>query len=169
MSDSIMPTQPITLRAATSADHPALRAFNDRLIREASLPGATSADFARFQAGFTDKALSDTNPKSRCLVAVDKAGSVLGYIHLQPTHDDILDREIGYVSIIAVAEEAAGHGIGRLLMQAAEEWARALNYPALVLDVFASNASALRFYEGQSFQADSIRLRKLCSKPIAAS
>lgn len=155
-----MPTPPITLREATQADHPILRSFNDRLIAAASLPGATSADFARFQATFTDKALSDSNPKSRCLVAVDNAGTILGYIHLQPTHDDILDREIGYVSIIAVAENASGQGIGRLLMRAAENWAKAQGYPALVLDVFSSNASAHAFYTKNGFGEDSLRLRR---------
>ena len=40
-----MPTPPITLRTATPADHDALRAFDARLIAEASLPGATPEKF----------------------------------------------------------------------------------------------------------------------------
>ena len=155
-----MLTQPITLRAATIADHATLRAFDARLIAEASLPGATRDDFIRFQRRFTDAALAETNPKSRLIVACDGDDSIQGYIHLQPIHDDVLDREIGYVSIIAVSERASGQGIGRTLMQAAEDWAREMSYPALVLDVFASNESARRFYERQGYGEDSVRMRK---------
>ncbi len=112
------------------------------------------------QRNFTDKALADTNPDSRLIVACDAAGVVCGYIHLQPIQDEVLDQAIGYVSIIAVAESASGLGIGRRLMQAAEDWAREMGYRALVLDVFASNATARRFYERQGFTEDSVRMRK---------
>jgi ribosomal protein S18 acetylase RimI-like enzyme len=156
-----MPTPPITLRAATPADHPILRTFDDRLIAEASLPGATRADFARFQETFTDTALANAGPNTRLIVAVDAIDTILGYIHLQPTKDDVLQRDIGYISIIAVAESATGRGIGRQLMQAAEDWAQEQDYPALVLDVFASNASARRFYECLAFCEDSVMLRKI--------
>jgi len=156
-----MPTPAITLRNATQADHPVLRTFNDRLISEANLPGATSADFARFQASFTDTALANTGPNTKLIVAVDATDAIQGYIHLQPTKDDVLQRDIGYISIIAVAESAAGQGIGRQLMQAAEDWAKEQGYPALALDVFASNASARRFYAHQGFGEDSARLRKV--------
>ncbi|MBK8159913.1 MAG: GNAT family N-acetyltransferase [Rhodospirillaceae bacterium] len=165
MPVSIMPTPPITLRAATSADHGALRAFDARLIAEASLPGATRDDFIRFQRNFTDKALADINPDSRLIVACDAAGVVCGYIHLQPIHDEVLDQAIGYVSIIAVSENAGGQGIGRKLMQAAEDWAREMNYPAIVLDVFASNETARRFYEKAGYGEDSLRLRKEIERP----
>lgn len=157
----MMPNPAITLRAATPTDHPHLCAFNDRLIAEASLPGARPEDFARFQADFTDTALVDRNPDSRLIVAVDANDRTLGYIHLQPTRDDVLNRDIGYVTIIAVAESEAGKGIGRQLMQEAEAWACTQGYPALVLDVFASNAAARQFYAKQGFGEDSIRLRKI--------
>jgi ribosomal protein S18 acetylase RimI-like enzyme len=151
---------PVTLRAATAADHAAIRALDPRLIAEASLPGATPEDFARFQRNFTDKALADSNPQSRLIVAVDGSDAVLGYIHLKPIHDDVLDVETGYVSIIAVAENAAGQGIGKKLMEAAEVWAREHGYPSLLLDVFASNETARRFYEKTGFVEDSLRLRR---------
>ena len=152
---------PVTLRAATPADHPAIRALDPRLVAEAKLPGATREDFMRFQHSVTDAALTDTNPKSRLIVAVDSNDQVLGYMHLKPIHDDVLDCETGYLSIIAVAGTAAGKGIGRILMEAAESWAREQRYPSLLLDVFASNQTALSFYTRAGFPQDSLRLRKL--------
>ncbi len=151
---------PATLRPATEADHEALRALDDRLIAEASLPGATREDFQRFQRRFTDSALADQDPKSRLIVAADESGAILGYMHVKPIHDDVLDVETGYLSIIAVSEGASGQGIGRQLMQAAEDWAREQRYPSLLLDVFASNEAARRFYHEAGFDEDSLRLRR---------
>ncbi|WP_374654308.1 N-acetyltransferase family protein [Dongia sp.] len=155
-----MPYPSITLRPATPADYASMRALDDRLIAEAALPGATRADFQRFQHRFTDSALADKDPKSRLIVAEDENGAILGYMHLKPTHDDVLDRETGYLSIIAVAESATGKGVGRLLMKAAEDWAREQGYPSLLLDVFASNETAIGFYKKNRFGEDSVRFRK---------
>jgi len=66
----------------------------------------------------------------------------------------------GYLGIIAVAENATGKGIGRLLMEAAENRAREQGYPSLLLDVFASNATARSFYRKIGFIEDSMRLRR---------
>jgi GNAT superfamily N-acetyltransferase len=150
----------VTLRPATEADHAALRALDDRLIAEARLPGATRVDLQRFQRRFTDSALADQDPKSRLIVATDDSGAILGYMHLKPTHDDVLDCETGYLSIIAVAENASGQGIGRLLMETAETWAREQRYPSLLLDMFASNETARRFYAKAGFAEDSVRFRR---------
>jgi GNAT superfamily N-acetyltransferase len=151
---------PVTLRAATAADHAAIRALDPRLIAEAALPGATREDLLRFQRNVTDAALTDTNPNSRLIVAVDNDDRVQGYIHLKPIHDDVLDCETGYLNIIAVAENATSKGIGRLLMEAAENWAREQAYPSLLLDVFASNGTAREYYAKSNFIEDSVRLRR---------
>lgn len=150
----------ITLRPATSADHVALRALDPRLIAEAHLPGMTGEGFLRFQRYLTDAALNDAHAKSRLIVAVAEGDDVLGYIHLKPIHDEVLDCETGYLSIIAVSEAAGGQGIGRMLMAAAENWAREQGYPSLLLDVFASNESARGFYNKAGFIEDSLRLRR---------
>ncbi|MDY0872255.1 GNAT family N-acetyltransferase [Dongia rigui] len=151
---------PVTLRAATAADHAAIRALDPRLIAEAALPGATREDFRHFQRNVTEAALTDTNPKSRLIVAADESGAILGYMHVKPTLDDVRGCESGYLSIIAVAESAVGQGVGSMLMKAAEDWARGHGYPSLLLDVFASNATARRFYARAGFAEDSVRLRR---------
>lgn len=150
-----------TLREALSSDYPQLRALDGRLVVEAALPGAIAADFARFQSVYTEAALAGPGGVVRIIVAVDGADNVLGYIHLQDADDAVLRTKIGYVTLLAVAENAAGRGIGQALMAAAEDWAKAQAYPALVLDVFASNATARRFYAAQGFIEDSLRLRKI--------
>jgi ribosomal protein S18 acetylase RimI-like enzyme len=150
-----------TLREAQSADYPQLRALDERLVIEAALPGAIAADFEHFQSVYTEAALAGPGVVVRIIVAVDAAENVLGYVHLQDADDAVLRTKIGYVTLLAVAENAAGQGIGRALMTAAEDWAKSQGYPALILDVFASNATARRFYAAQGFVEDSLRLRKV--------
>ena len=103
-------------------------------------------------------ALADKDPKSRLIVAEGERSDILSYMHVKPTHDEVLDCETGYLNIIAVAEAARGRGIGRLLMQAAEDWAREQDYPSLLPFLFASNEVARRFYAEADFVEDSVRL-----------
>src|SRR5436305_9075452 len=49
---------------------------------------------------------------------------------------------VGYVSVVAVTAAAAGAGVGRRLMLAAEEWAGQHGCTLVTLAVFAGNAAA---------------------------
>ena len=46
------------------------------------------------------------------------------------------------MAILAVAREAEGQGIGRALLEAGEDWARANRYSKLTLAVFKDNERA---------------------------
>jgi GNAT superfamily N-acetyltransferase len=151
----------IVIRPATTADRPFLDSLDDRLVQEAEAPGITRENFDAFQFRYTQSALDNPPPGSAILIAVDAAGTPLGYIHLEPTQDSLSGTTAGYVSILAVTAEAEGRGIARRLMEEAESWAVKSGYRFLLLDVFASNATARRFYERGGFVADSLRLRRL--------
>ncbi len=151
----------LVIRPAAASDRAFLDSLNDRLIQEASGPGLTRGNFAAFQAGYTRSALDQPAPRSATLVAVDGAGSPLGYIHLESTDDILSGTTAGYVSILAVTAEAEGKGVATRLMAEAEAWARAQGYRFLLLDVFGSNATARRFYESKGYAADSLRLRRV--------
>jgi len=49
-------------------------------------------------------------------------------------------------AILAVAREAEGQGVGRALLDAADEWGRRRGFRRLTLAVFADNARAKEFY-----------------------
>jgi GNAT superfamily N-acetyltransferase len=72
----------------------------------------------------------------------------------------VTDEPCGYVSLLALTEEAEGQGIAHLMMQAAESWARAQGYRFLCLDVFADNRHAVEFYERRGFQTETLRMVK---------
>jgi GNAT superfamily N-acetyltransferase len=150
----------IVIRLASAADRPFLDSLDERLIQEAAGPGLTRENFAAFQSRYTKSALDEPSPRSSTLIATDRAGTPLGYVHLEPTDDSLSGATVGYVSILAVTAGAEGRGVATRLMEEAEAWARAQGYRFLLLDVFGSNATARRFYERKGYVADSLRLRR---------
>jgi GNAT superfamily N-acetyltransferase len=151
----------IVIRPASADDRAFLDSLNDRLIQEAAGPGLARENFVAFQANYTRSALDEPSPRSATLIATDRAGTPLGYIHLESTDDSLSGTTAGYVSILAVTAEAEGKGVASKLMAEAEGWSRAQGYRFLLLDVFGSNATARRFYEHKGYVADSLRLRRL--------
>src|SRR5205823_13726947 len=59
-----------------------------------------------------------------------------------------------HVAILAVVREAEGQGIGRALLQAGEDWARANRYSKLTLAVFKDNERAKQVYERQGWRSE---------------
>jgi ribosomal protein S18 acetylase RimI-like enzyme len=104
------------------------------------------------------RALADTLdgrlPGSAMLVARDGRKRVLGVVQCE-THEDYFTGEThGHVGILAVARAAEGKGVGRALLHAAEEWARAQGYRWLTLSVFVDNLRAKEFYSRQGWHAE---------------
>lgn len=94
--------------------------------------------------------LAARGPRHPVLVAVDRAGEVVGWCSLnqfnpRPVYDHVAD-----ISVY-VARERRGRGIGDALMSALEARARALGYHKMVLAAFPFNAAGMRLYERHGF------------------
>ena len=77
------------------------------------------------------------------------AGGILSNLMLDsriPRAPDLV-----YIEALAVAEEHRGRGIGSLLLDDAEQWARARGRRRLALHVLANNTGARRLYERVGF------------------
>lgn len=102
-----------------------------------------------------------TNPSGTIvLVAEDKSGAPLGFIHLNTTRDYFTRESHGHVSDIVVAPNGEGRGVGRALIEAGEAWSRAQGFRLLTLNVFASNERALKLYERLGYGQDTIKYVK---------
>lgn len=150
----------IKLRPACPEDRDFLHSLSPRL---SGVPGPAWHDLAAME-GFQDRYMKATltavDPAAQTLVAWSADGKRLGYIHMRPFKDGVTDEPCGYVSLLALAEEAEGRGIAHLMMQEAETWARAQGYRFLCLDVFADNRHAVEFYERRGFQTETLRMVK---------
>lgn len=152
--------QAIELRAARPEDRDFLHSLSPRL---SGVPGPAWHDLKAME-GFQERYMAATfasvDPAAQTLVAWSAEGKRLGYIHMRPFKDGVTDEPCGYVSLLALAEEAEGRGIAHLMMQATETWARAQGYRFLCLDVFADNRHAVEFYERRGFQTETLRMVK---------
>ena len=160
MTSSEVPADDIVIRPACAADRAFFISLDDRLIEEAVVPGITRDDLMAFQSTYTREALDAEKPGMATLVAVDETGQPLGYIQLEPHNDMLTGGTSGYVSLLAVRAEAQGRGVAKRLLDAADDWAARSGFRFLMLDVFASNATARRFYAHRGFVDESLYLRR---------
>ncbi len=91
-----------------------------------------------------------TRQGSVLLVAEGRDGPVglaLAVLGEAPSLPIFAPRRWVEVELLAVAEHARGHGVGRALMAAAEEWAAAQGAVDVRVVVWEANAGAVAFYE----------------------
>lgn len=107
----------------------------------------------------TDK-LSNPSSETAFYIAQDEDGVPLGFIHLQTGTDYYHHEKHGHIANIIVAAEGEGRGIGQMLMEKGEEWARAQGYRWLTLSVFAQNIRAREVYQRLGYGEDIMKYVK---------
>jgi ribosomal protein S18 acetylase RimI-like enzyme len=100
------------------------------------------------------KAMETPEPDSIIYIAEDKAGKRAGFLHLQIQIDYFNGKRVGYISDIAVDSSFEGQGVGRILLDKAEEWARTKGCHLLSLYVFSNNSRARKIYEKLGFNEE---------------
>jgi aminoglycoside 6'-N-acetyltransferase I len=89
------------------------------------------------------------------LVSEDERGGLTGFLEVGlRSHADGCDtrRPVGFVEGWFVREEHRGQGIGKRLMQAAEEWARAHGCREMASDALIDNAESERAHTALGFE-----------------
>ena len=134
-------------------DAPAILALADRLPAFGPTT-RTAAEIANRERAALADALARPSEGSRLLVAEHPVRGIAGVVLLETRRDYFTDLTHGYVSILAVAREAEGQGVGRVLLQAAEDWGRANGFTKLTLAVFVANRRARDFYDRQGWRPE---------------
>lgn len=99
-------------------------------------------------------------PASDILVALNPAGALIGSIAVG------YDSNRGWLHYVSVDPARRGHGTGRDLVHAAEEWLAARDVIDIHLTVRSANAEAVRFYERIGYgTVPSIMMEKVLRKP----
>jgi GNAT superfamily N-acetyltransferase len=146
-------TADVQIRAAVASDALAILALADRLHAFGPTTRDATEIAGRERAALAD-ALSRQSGPSCLLVAEQRPVGVVGAMLLDERRDYFTDQRHGHVSILAVAREAEGQGIGRALLEAAEEWGRENGFARLTLSVFTGNHHAKYFYERQGWRPE---------------
>ena len=156
----VKPFIEIIIRGARKADMPFIRSLSPILAAGAKLDWHKGETIQKFQDTYIADMLADTAVQNSTLVA-EKEGTLAGFIHVRESKDDISGEACATVPLLAVAANAQGSGIGKLLMQAAENWSKAQGFRLLHLEVFSTNDQARRFYDSLGFKPDTINMIKL--------
>jgi GNAT superfamily N-acetyltransferase len=100
----------------------------------------------------------------KIFIAEDGAARPIGWGVVHEDADDIYviasERRFAYIAELFVVEAARGMGVGRALIGASENWARAQDLGILKIGVLPGNARAKAVYERAGFEPYALRLRR---------
>jgi ribosomal protein S18 acetylase RimI-like enzyme len=150
----------IKIRAASAEDQDFILSLVPRLVEFGpptwrDIPNMIDTDIQVL----TEK-LRDQSSEIAFFIAENENNVPLGFIHLQTGTDYYNHEKHGHIANVIVGAEGEGHGIGRMLMEKGEEWARAQGYRWLTLSVFAQNVRAREVYERLGYGADIMKYVK---------
>jgi GNAT superfamily N-acetyltransferase len=144
------------LRAACADDEARVVEIAQRLAEFPPPRGRTREEVIEGDVRALHEFFRRPPPGSELLVA-ERGAHVLGLSYLEAPCDYFTGIRHGHLSVLAVAAEAEGQGIGRLLLDGSAAWARERGYPKLTLNVFVANAHARTVYEKVGFEAEAVK------------
>jgi len=104
--------------------------------------------------------LMNKPPGTAIFIAEDDQGVALGFIHLQSGKDYYYHEDHGHIADLIVAPQGEGRGIGRVLIEKGEEWARSQGFRWLTVSVFAQNLRAREVYQRLGYGEDIMKYVK---------
>ncbi|MBD3894995.1 GNAT family N-acetyltransferase [Halomonas sp. ML-15] len=154
----------LSIREAREADLPSIYRLSDAINMEhhVNMP----KDFIKPDGNHDDESywrrfLEDD---SSAVFVAERNANVVGVISVSVSNKApfpfLVSRPRAYVATIVLDKAFRGQGIGRHLMSAAEDFAKAKGASDIRLEVMAFNASALAFYEELGYENMSYRLMK---------
>jgi ribosomal protein S18 acetylase RimI-like enzyme len=156
----------LNVRAAVTADLPALIALNVQVIAElsaeppAGFRGNTAAAPDASQLDNEFKAALADDGQLLLLAELDGrlAGSALGSV--EDYSDELLEAPYLTVQYVAVSPAARGQGVAQALLTALEHRARARGLSVLELRVWSNNRAAIELYVKQGYTPIEQRMAK---------
>jgi GNAT superfamily N-acetyltransferase len=101
----------------------------------------------------------------QALVARDENGTRAGFVWVEATQSGFTGEPLALVRDVFVETPIRGQGLGTLLMEAAEKWARERNLGRMFLSVIEHNHIARRLYEALGYSTEVYRMGKVLVDP----
>src|SRR3989449_3173675 len=144
MTDGTLPG--IRLRQAVASDAQAIGAVFDAAVRVGWTYLGELASQPMFTAADWDKDVADHAPPNVLLVATDEGGRVIGFTAAHPQDCEMY--------LLFVDPAAAGRGVGRTLLAAADNALRAAGCRESFLYTHEQNVRALHVYASAGYRPD---------------
>lgn len=150
----------VSIRPASRADAEFVISLMPRLVEFGPPAWRDAEQMTAFDTRVINESLLDPKPSTAVFIAEDSVGTRLGFIHLHGVTEHYNHEEHGHVEDLIVAPAGEGRGVGRALLEKAEEWARSRGYRWLTLHVFAENQRAREVYRRLGYGEDMVKYVK---------
>lgn len=150
----------IQIRTASLDDREFIISLLPRLAEFGPPPWRATSGMLDTDIRVLNQTLVNPSADTAFFIAADDQGGPLGFIHLEAGRDYYNHKAHGHIANLIVSPEAEGRGVGRLLLNKAEEWARAQGFRWLTLSVFEQNTRAREVYERFGFGPDIMKYVK---------
>ena len=97
---------------------------------------------------------------SEIFIAEDEQHGFIGYLFVGESGDMMTGLSFGFIYDIFVEEKSRGRGIGKLLLEKAEDYCRSKGYSRIALMVSTANDSAIGLYTGTGFKPEQMYMAK---------
>lgn len=92
----------------------------------------------------------------------------IGFVHVlirdTPTFPVIIPQRYAVIDGIVITSKFQNQGVGKMLMEKAQEWATTNDAAFIELNVYEFNKNAISFYERLGYQTSSRKMRKKIDK-----
>lgn len=149
----------VLIREARESDQPFIFELSPYLAEVAQLEWHTDDVIQKMQDDYINEMLTETTQANATFIAEHNNVS-LGFIHVRTHKDSISGETCGTIPLIAVLPKSQGLGVGKLLIEQAEMWAKNLGCRLLHLEVFANNKKANTFYQNIGFKPETVHMIK---------
>lgn len=150
----------IVIRPALASDTDFILSLVPRFVDFKLPKGRRKRECAAAIHADMKRALQSPGEEEVFFISDDDSGARTGFLHLQVMRDFFSGKRNCHISDLAVADGHDGHGIGRALLDFAEQWARRNRCARLTLAVFPGNARARALYERAGYASDLLRMHK---------
>lgn len=99
----------------------------------------------------------------KIFVAEDESHAFLGYIWVGEGSNMMTGLKHGYIYDVFVKKEFRGKGIGRTLLEKAQNYCREKGYSRIRLMVYVNNANAIGLYNKMGFKTEQMHMEKTLS------
>jgi ribosomal protein S18 acetylase RimI-like enzyme len=148
------------VRPARPSDRSFILGITPRLAQGFELPPwRTEREVVEAESATLESALRPGTERAVLFIAEDTDGEPGGYAYVS-VETDYFGRTHAHIEILAVSSATEGRGAGRILVEAAEGWARSEGLDLITLNVFANNQRARSLYERLGYAPDTLHYVK---------
>lgn len=149
----------VVIREAQESDHSFIFELSPYLSEVAQLDWHTNDVIQKMQNDYISEMLVETMEPNITLIAEINNVS-LGFVHVRTHVDSISGETCGTIPLLAVLPKSQGLGVGKILIEHGEKWAKNLGCRLLHLEVFANNKKADSFYQNLGFKPETVHMIK---------